>query len=231
MSTIIVDHQERRCKVPELLRALGATVVEEHLASADYVLSTRVGVERKTAFDFVTAIIQKRFYVQLERLRETFVRPLYLIEGRQLYGLRDVHPNFIRGALARLAVDYSIPTVFTQGPEDTAELLMLIARREQQGAEQAVGPAAALTIRDLVRGNRRPMELREQQLRVLLALPLIGPYRAGQLLSHFGTLEHLVAAAERDLIQVPGIGQETARKIKQVLTATFDGGTRHESLP
>jgi Fanconi anemia group M protein len=226
VSRIIVDHQESRSKIPELLRSLGAVVIVAHLASADYLLSKRVGVERKTTFDFVTAIIQKRFYLQAERLRETYSRPLYLIEGRQLYGLRDVHPNFIRGALARLVVDYSIPTVFTHGPEDTAELLLLIARREQ-GAEHAIGPDSALTIRDLVRGARKPLELHEQQLRILEALPLIGRYRAGQLLSHFGTLKHLVAATERDLIQVPGIGRETARKIKQVLTSTFNGDTLH----
>jgi len=225
MSTIIIDHQESRSKIPELLRSLGAVVIVEHLASADYLLSKRVGVERKTAFDFVTAIIQKRFYVQVERLREAYSRPLYLIEGRRLYGLRDVHPNFIRGALARLVVDYSIPTVFTHGPEDTAELLLLIARREQQGADHAIGPDSALTIRDLVRGARKPLKLQEQQLRILEALPLIGPYRAGQLLRHFGTLEHLVAATERDLLQVPGIGQQTVRRIKQVLTSTFNGDT------
>lgn len=62
-----------------------------------------------------------------------YTHPLYLIEGRQLYGLRKVHPNFIRGALATVTVEHGIPTLYTLGPEDTAELLFLIARRAQRG--------------------------------------------------------------------------------------------------
>ncbi len=118
MITVLTDHREARSGVPERLRALGALVLEQTLDVADYVLSDRVGVERKTALDFVTAIIRKRFSLQVERLREAYARPVYVIEGWRLYGLRDVHPNFIRGALATLTVTYSVPTLFTEaGPE------------------------------------------------------------------------------------------------------------------
>ncbi|MGH7332326.1 MAG: hypothetical protein ACREKS_06150 [Candidatus Rokuibacteriota bacterium] len=72
MITVLADHREARSGVPERLRAMGALVMEESLDVADYVLSDRVGV--------------------------AYARPLYVIEGRRLYGLRDVHPNFIRGA-------------------------------------------------------------------------------------------------------------------------------------
>ncbi len=92
-------------------------MLETGLPVGDYVLSPRVGVERKTAADFVAALVRKRFALQAERLRQAFERPLYLVEGRRLYGVREVHPNFVRGALATLAVTYGIPTVFTEGPD------------------------------------------------------------------------------------------------------------------
>jgi len=215
MTVILVDHQERRARVPDLLAGLGATVIEQHLPVGDYVLSDRVVVERKTAVDFVTAIIQKRFHLQLERLKAAYPRPLYLIEGRQLYGLRDVHPNFIRGALARIAVDYGIPTLFTAGAEDTADLLYLIARREQQGTAPPGGVAEG----SLPRGYKKALDLPGQQRHVLEALPLVGPVRARQLLAHFGTIERLAAATERELAEVPGIGLKTARRIKKVLSS------------
>lgn len=218
MTVILVDHQERRSRVAELLTALGASVIEEHLPAGDYVLSEQVAVERKTAFDFVTAILQKRFYAQLQRLKAIYARPLYLIEGRQLYGLRKVHPNFIRGALARIAVDYGIPILATVGPEDTAELLYLIARREQQDRQQA-GVAAGVSEAGLPRGYKKAVDLRGQQLQVLEALPLVGRTRAQQLMAHFGSLERLTAATEKELAQVPGIGPKTARQIKKVLTS------------
>ena len=220
MITVLADHREARSGVPDRLRNLGALVTEQHLDVADYVLSDRVGVERKTSLDFVTAIIRKRFYLQVERLREAYPRPLYIIEGRRLYGLRDVHPSFIRGALATLAVTYAIPTLFTESAEDTAALLFLIARREQQGAERGVGPTASLTLRELAPEYRKAWNLHDQQKQALSALPLVGPFRAEQLLAHFGTIEHLAAADEKDLEQVPGIGKRMAKRIKEVLSTT-----------
>lgn len=218
MTVILVDHQERRSRVAELLEALGATVIEQHLPAGDYLLSDQVVIERKTAFDFVTAIIQKRFYVQLNRLKAAYLRPLYLIEGRQLYGLRNVHQNFIRGALARIAVDHGIPILWTIGPEDTAELLYLIARREQQKAKRT-GVAPGVSEPGLPRGYKKALDLRGQQLQVLEALPLVGRTRAQQLMGHFGSIERLMAATEKELIEVSGIGPKTARQIKQVLTS------------
>jgi Fanconi anemia group M protein len=225
MVIILVDHRERRATVSGHLQALGATIVEQHIPTGDYLLSERVGVERKTAFDFVTAIIQKRFYLQLQRLKAAYTHPLYLIEGRQLYGLRNVHPNFIRGALAILTVEYAIPTLFTLGPEDTAELLFLIARREQRGES----PSPTGQVMEAVpRGYKKALDLRGQQLQVLEALPLVGRVRARSLLNHFGTIERLAAATERDLAQIPGIGAKTAGQVRQVLSAAF---ARAESGP
>lgn len=218
MTVILVDHQERRSKVADLLARLGASVIEQHLPVADYVLSDRVAIERKTAFDFVTAIIQKRFYLQLERLKDAYPHALYLIEGRQLYGLRNVHPNFIRGALARIAVDYGIPTLFTVGVEDTADLLYLIARREQQGGQGTRVPGGVAE-GGLPREYKKALDVRGQQRHVLEALPLVGRIRAQQLLAHFGTIERLTVATEKELALVPGIGPKTARQIKRVLSS------------
>ncbi len=231
MITVLTDHREARSGVPDRLRDMGAVVMTQSLPVADYVLSERVGVERKTALDFVTAIIRKRFALQVERLREAYPRPLYVIEGRRLHGLRDVHPNFIRGALATLTVTYCVPTLFTEGPEDTAALLFLIARREQQGAELAVGPNAALTVRELSGAYGKAWSLHDQQMQVLSALPLVGHYRAEQLLAHFGTIEHLAIATEADLVQVPGIGKATAARIRRVISTTFTSGSLQEQPP
>lgn len=222
MVIILVDHQERRARVPAHLQTLGATVLEQHIPTGDYLLSERVGVERKTAFDFVTAILQKRFYLQLRRLKAAYTHPLYVIEGRRLYGVRNVHPNFIRGALATLTVEYAIPTIFTEGPEDTAELLFLIARREQRW--EASSPTGQV-MEALPRGYKKALDLRGQQLQVLQALPLVGRARAERLLGHFGTIERLAAATEDDLAQIPGIGAKTAGQVRQVLSAAFGQAT------
>jgi ERCC4-type nuclease len=171
-------------------------------------------VERKTAADFVAALVRKRFALQAQRLREAFERPVYVIEGRRLYGLRDVHPNFIRAGLATLTVTYGIPTVFTEGPLDTAAFLLLVARREQGEA----GPAN-LTVREVPPAYRKAGDVRDHQRRMLAALPQVGPHRAEMLLRHFGSVERLAAASVEELARVPGIGKVLARRIREAMAA------------
>ncbi|MER3455466.1 MAG: hypothetical protein C4304_00940 [candidate division GAL15 bacterium] len=109
MAQVVVDRREARSGVPERLRALGVEVVKAPLPVGDYVPSPR--------------------------LRRAFLRPLYVIDGKRVYGLRQVHPNCARAGLAILPVTYGIPTVFTEDAEDTAAFLLLVARREQWGQE------------------------------------------------------------------------------------------------
>ncbi len=58
--------------------------------------------------------------------------------------------------------------------------------------------------------RRRKKDLREAGLQ---EIPGIGPSRKRALLHHFGTLKAIERASPADLAQVPGINEETARKI------------------
>ena len=58
--------------------------------------------------------------------------------------------------------------------------------------------------------TRRKKDIRESGLQ---EIPGIGPTRKRALLRHFGTLKAIERASLADLAQVPGINDETARKI------------------
>ena len=58
--------------------------------------------------------------------------------------------------------------------------------------------------------QRRKKDIREAGLQ---EIPGIGPTRKRALLHHFGTLKAIERASLDDLAQVPGINEETARKI------------------
>ena len=58
--------------------------------------------------------------------------------------------------------------------------------------------------------TRRKKDIREAGLQ---EIPGIGPTRKRALLHHFGTLKAIERASLADLSQVPGINEETARKI------------------
>lgn len=208
---IYADTRERRSKVVEILEARGAEVLVDTLPVGDYILSERVVVERKTAHDFLASITRKRLYRQLDEMKRNFETPLLLIEGKNLYGLRRLHPDLIRQALALITVVNKIPVIFTSDVEDTACFLYIAARQEQWGLDKRVS----------LRGEKKPVLMEERQLYVVESLPQIGPQLAERLLHHFGSIERIVSATEEELRQVPRIGPKKAREIKALLAGRF----------
>jgi len=46
---------------------------------------------------------------------------------------------------------------------------------------------------------------------------------AERLLKHFKTVENVFTAKEEELMKVEGVGKERAKKIREVLTAEYEG--------
>jgi len=88
-----------------------------------------------------------------------------------------------------------------------------LARREQEGGREA-----------RVRGEKRILSLPEMQQFIVESLPFVGPKLAKELLKHFGTVESVFTASERDLAQVGGIGPKRAKEIRRVLTEPYENG-------
>ena len=204
---ILVDHRESGYGVLRGLSDLGADVELKALA-ADYILSSRVGVEHKTAEDFVNSIVDGRLLGQLKGMVEIFEKPIVVVEGEQdIYSVRGVHPNAIRGALATIAVSYGIPVLQTKNPRETAALLFAIAKREQEEG----------AAREFSGHTKKPLTLKEQQEYVVSSLPNVGASLAKELLKQFGTIKSIVNASDEDLKKVDGIGDKKAARIREVL--------------
>ncbi|HIQ10110.1 MAG TPA: DEAD/DEAH box helicase, partial [Euryarchaeota archaeon] len=72
-----------------------------------------------------------------------------------------------------------------------------------------------------LRGEKRVLSLPEMQRFIVESLPFVGPKLAKQLLKHFGTVERVFTASERELATVEGIGQKRAKEIRRVLTEEY----------
>ncbi|MBE8540049.1 ERCC4 domain-containing protein [Geoglobus acetivorans] len=211
--TIFADSREMRSSVVKKLRDRGVKIEIKSLEVADYVLSERVAVERKTAEDFVNSLIGKeRLFSQLINLKKSYQRPLLIIEGENLYGRRMVSPAAIRGAIASITVDFGIPVIFTRNEDETAEFLTAIAKREQEIKKREISLHADKTKRSL----------REELEYVVSAIPDVGPVIAKNLLSHFRTLKNLANADVEELKKVPKVGDKTAEKIWSFFNAKYD---------
>ncbi|MDL5501818.1 MAG: ERCC4 domain-containing protein, partial [Candidatus Methanoperedens sp.] len=83
---IYVDKREIRSHVAHSLENMGAEVILRTLEVGDYVVSDRVGIERKTTEDFLSTFLDGRdLFGQISDLARAYRRPLLIIEGEGLY--------------------------------------------------------------------------------------------------------------------------------------------------
>ncbi len=212
---IVVDHREGRSSVAKHLYRLGASVKGEQLGVADYLLSDRIAVERKEVKDFLGSIMDGRLFQQAGELSSSYMRPVILIEGEGLFTEKMLSESAIMGAIASLIGDYRCSVVFTKNSEESAKLLYSMAKREQQGG-RGVGR----------RGEKKRMGLHQQQRFIIEGLPGISATMAERLLAHFGSVEKVMTAGEKELMEVEGIGKKRAKVIREVVSKDYLKGEK-----
>ena len=212
---IVIDQRELDSPIArDLSTREGIETRLETLEVGDYVLSDRVAVERKTIEDFLSTLLdaERSLFDQVGDLVTHYGRPILILEGEQdLYAERDVHPNAIRGALASLAVDFGLSILWTRDADDTTDLLATIATREQETADREVS----------VHGGKSKKTLAEQQEYVVASIADIGPVTARSLLRALGSVDAVLTADREELLEVEGVGEVTADRIRDVIGSTY----------
>ncbi len=208
---VIIDYREKGSGVVKELLNIGASIRLEKIENADYLLSSRVGVELKKTEDFVNSLIDGRLLTQLKSLKENFERPLIIVEGEQdLYSVRNVHPNSIVGMLATITVSYGVPILFTKNSKETATLMKIIAKREQNENNNFN-----------IRCEKKDMGLKEWQEYIISSLPGINTTLSRALLRKFKSVKNIINAPEKELQDVEKIGPKKASKIKEVTDSEY----------
>jgi len=148
-------------------------------------------------------LVERDLFGQVRAMAATVPRPVLIIEGEEdLYEVRNVHPNAVRGTLAAITVDMNVTLLRTRDADDTAELLYVLAQREAgERGERKMHP------------KKSYRSAREEQEYVLAAFPNIGIRSARLLLEHFGSLKAVIDADPEELASVHGIGEKTAQGI------------------
>ncbi|MFQ6012644.1 MAG: ERCC4 domain-containing protein [Thermoplasmata archaeon] len=196
------------------LREAGVSVKRKTLAPGDYVVG-EVGVERKTIRDFFSSIVNRRLWEQVSRLRDTYPRPLVVVEG-DLALLDDFpNPKAFWGTFLALHLEEGVPVLFPPTYLHTALLLETLYRRQRE-TRSSFG----------LRHKPKLLSLPQRQEFAVQGLPQIGDTLSRTLLERFGSVRGVMAASERDLMKVPMIGPGKAFRIAELLDAPYAGGQR-----
>jgi len=207
---VCVDSNEasQRRDILNYLRLSGVVVDVQKLTVCDYVVSDRVGIERKDVGDFLGSMKDGRLFSQAKAMVEAYERPVLILEGQVSRALRRsaMKPAAVYGALSSLAVDYGLCVLPTEDAESTAILLQRLAYREQGKDSRAIQ----------LRTVDRSLPLHKQQLFLLSGFPQIGTTSAEDLLNKFDTPLRVIEELASAEVHVSASGK--TKKLKGALT-------------
>ena len=206
---IIADDRENR--IAKEFSRKEIDVAKKRLEVADFVLSEDVAVERKTSQDFVDSIVDNRLFDQLQDLN-SYEDPVILIEGGNIYSKRNVSEKAIRGALSSVILDYNIPIIWSQGIDDTVEILIQMAEKEQEDQEKEVA----------VRGNSTGKTMEQRKEFIVAGLPGVNTKIARRLLRKFKNIRSIFKASEEELQEIEGLGPKKAESITSMLDESYE---------
>lgn len=210
---LIIDSREKASGIVHIFKDKEVNIKLQNLICGDIIVSDRVGIERKAVKDFVDSIIDKRLLSQVKELKNNFERPLIIVEGMEdIYSVRKVHPNAIRGMLAAIIVGFGVPIINTKDTKDTVELVLSIAKREQNKDSKEIS----------LLSERKPLTTKELQEYIVEGFPGVGPSLAKSLLKEFRCVKNIVNADSNELKDVEKIGKKKAEEIQRILNEDYN---------
>lgn len=208
MVTLVADAAQ---KGNAILTALGdkkVRVVYANLQVGDYQITDNVYVTYMTTDGFMRGLTDKRLYRQVLELKRAAPEPVLLVEGPSVFEVEGANPYLINGALAFISVLNRIPVLFSEGPEESADLLFMATNQMQFGLGYEVHAEDQ---------KARKREFREIQQDVLSALPGLGPNAIKALLKQHGSLKQIFSLTAPDLTEA-GVTEN----MPEVLAQLFD---------
>lgn len=112
--------------------------------------------------------------------------------------------------MASIAIDFQTPILQTRNHRDTAGLLAIIAKRLEKPR----------SLPSLLK-KRKPLTIKQQQEFLVQSLPGVGAQTAQNLLKKFKTIENIVKASEKELIEVEKIGKLRAKQLKDLFEKEY----------
>jgi Fanconi anemia group M protein len=201
--TLYVDDREPAEMVDRLRQVQNLDVQVASLETGDYLVHEKLIIERKTARDLVTSVIEdkKRIFNQVERMSGSGMRFILLIEG-DIYRETNMQLPAMNGLLSYLSVIPGVSIIPTLSMTQSVYLMVTMIKHAVQGLGYELG----------LRGSG-PKDPSLAAPFVLEGIPGVSAATARSLHSHFGSIQAVCQASIHDLMEVSGVGKVRAEII------------------
>ncbi len=202
---IICDTRETASPVVRDLSLIGINIELKQLEVADYVISNRVGIERKAAKDFNDSLKDGRLFKELIDLKDNFERPILILEGDPFLD-SNINENALYGAISSIILNLGITIYRTTNPSESAKFLYQLAKKEQSEFKAPIK----------LRFDKSPIETSRLLEYILAGIPGVNASRAKNLLNEIKTLQAIFNSNVPDLTRVENIGKKIAQEIYKI---------------
>jgi ERCC4-type nuclease len=203
---VTVDHREPAEVKAALAAVPGCELESAELPCGDFLVAEDAAIERKTANDFVSSILDGRFLAQARLLSDAYPRAFWIIEGDVFSVESAISRAAIAGAISYIAALQQSTILHVPTLRETAMVVTTVARHLQEGLGYVP--------------NLRPGKPKNQSGYaefLVSGLPGVGGTRAQALLARFGSPQSVFTASAADLASVKGISARLAEEIRFVL--------------
>lgn len=205
---LYADFREKGSPVLKALHNLPINLELKQLSVGDFVLSKECCVEYKNFSDFVDSIVDGRLLTQLRSLSQ-YTKPVIIIEGESFLH-RRIDPAAITGMLSTIALSYKIPILRTFSPLETANLLIMMAKKEQEDSDGSFTFHTA-----------KPLDEKQLLEYVVSSFPMVGGAVAKALLERFDSIQAISKASIEELKSIHLIGDKKAKEIKNIFLLSY----------
>ncbi|MHA1985914.1 MAG: DEAD/DEAH box helicase [Promethearchaeota archaeon] len=202
---IVCDNRETASAVVRNLSLMGVNLRLKQLSVADYVISERVGIERKGSKDFTDSIKDGRLFKELKVLIETYERVILILEEDPFKG-SNLNENAIYGAITSIILNLGVTLYRTKGARETAMFLYQLAKKEQSAGNSTLK----------LRFDKAPIDNSRLLEYIVAGIPGVNALRAKNLLRELKTLQNIILADIPDLTKVENIGKKIAQEIYKI---------------
>lgn len=200
--TVICDNRETASAVVRALSLMGVSLELKQLTVADYILSERVGIERKSSQDFNDSVKDGRLFNELFELKNNFARPILILEGDPFLN-SNINQNALYGAITSIILNLGITIYKTNDPSDSAMFIYQLAKKEQSDSKMDFK----------LRFDKKPIEISSLLEFIVAGIPGINALRAKNLLIELNSLQEIFNADIGDLMKVENVGKKIAQEI------------------